>query len=93
MGRKDPPAARDARRAKTAYIWQVNGNEFLRRLQRLGRARGIEVRIDEERGKGSHTTVYFGERFAVIKDRRKELGRGLLHAMLRQLGLRERELD
>ena len=71
----------------------VNGNEFLRRLARIGRTRGGDVRIDEERGKGSHTTVYFGDRFTVIKDRRKEIGRGLLHAMLRQLGLSERDLS
>ncbi len=71
----------------------MNGNEFLRRLNRLGRARGVEVRIDEERGKGSHTTIYFGDRFTVMKDRRKEIGRGLLHGMLRQLGLNERDLS
>jgi hypothetical protein len=70
----------------------VNGNEFLRKLNRLARARGIAVRIDEERGKGSHTTIYFGGRFTVVKDRRNEIGPGLLHAMLRQLGLNERDL-
>ena len=70
----------------------MNGNEFLRKLNRLGKARGIDVRIDEERGKGSHTTVYFGKRFTVIKDRKKEIGAGLLHAMLRQLRLSERDL-
>jgi mRNA interferase HicA len=70
----------------------VNGNELLRKLARLARARGVDLRIDQERGKGSHTTVYVGERFTVIKDRRKEIGRGLLHAMLRQLGLTERDL-
>lgn len=73
-------------------IQLVNGNEFLRKLNRLGKVRGIDVRIDEERGKGSHTTVYFG-RFTVIKDRKKEIGAGLLRAMLRQLGLRERDLS
>ncbi len=74
------------------YIQSLTGNEFLRRLRRLARARGIEVRIDEERGKGSHATLYFGERFTTIKDARKEIRPGLLHAMLRQLGLTERDL-
>jgi len=64
----------------------------LRKLNRLARARGIDIRIDEERGKGSHITIYFGGRFTVVKDRRKEIGPGLLHAMLRQLGLSERDL-
>jgi mRNA interferase HicA len=71
----------------------VNGNELLRKLNRLGRARGVQVRIDEERGKGSHATVYVGERFTVVKDRRKEIGPGLLHSMLRQLGLTESDLS
>jgi mRNA interferase HicA len=51
------------------------------------------VRIDDERGKGSHATVYVGERVTVIKDRRKEIGPGLLHSMLRQLGLTAGDLD
>ena len=33
-----------------------------------------------------------GERFATVKDRRKEIGPGLLTAMLRQLGLRRSDL-
>ena len=43
-------------------------------------------------GKGSHGRLYFGERFATVKDLRKELGVGLLKAMLRQLGLRRTDL-
>ncbi len=75
-----------------SYLWIVNGNEFLRRLQRIGRERGIAVRFDQERGKGSHGTLYFGDRRATLKDRRAEIRPGLLHAMLRQLGLGERDL-
>jgi mRNA interferase HicA len=70
----------------------VNGNELLRRLQRLGRERGIAVRFDQERGKGSHGTLYFGDQRTTLKDRRAEIRPGLLHAMLRQLGLSERDL-
>lgn len=71
----------------------MTGNELLRRLRRLGRKRGIIVRLKQERGKGSHGTLYFGNRFAVVKDRRAEIGTGLLHAILRQLGLNERDLE
>jgi hypothetical protein len=53
---------------------------------------GSRFRIEEEHGKGSHVTLYFGERFTTMKDRRKEIRAGLLHAMLRQLGLTERDL-
>jgi len=45
-----------------------------------------------ERGKGSHGTLYYGERFTVLKDRRKELSPGLLLAMLKQLGLTRGDL-
>ena len=71
----------------------MNGNELVRKLNRLARDRGVQVRIDKEQGKGSHATAYVGERFTVIKDRRKEIGPGLLHSMLRQLGLTERDLS
>ena len=70
----------------------MTGNELLRRLRRLGNERGVAVRFNEERGKGSHGTLYFGDRFAVLKDRRAEIAPGLLHAMPRQLGLNQRDL-
>ena len=70
----------------------MTGNELLRRLRKLGRERGVAVRFAEERGKGSHGTLCFGDRATVLKDRRAEIGRGLLHATLRQLGLTERDL-
>jgi mRNA interferase HicA len=70
----------------------MTGNELLRRLRRLGSQRGVVVRFDEERGKGSHGTLYFGDRFTVLKDRRADIKSGLLHVMLRQLGLTERDL-
>jgi mRNA interferase HicA len=78
---------------KSVIITRImTGNELLRRLRKLGRERGVVVRFEEERGKGSHGTLYFGERATVLKNRRAEIGPGLLHAMLRQLGLGERDL-
>jgi predicted RNA binding protein YcfA (HicA-like mRNA interferase family) len=65
----------------------VNGLEFIRRITRLGKARGVPVRFAERRGKGSHAMVYYGAARTVVKDRKKELGKGLLSAMLRDLGL------
>jgi mRNA interferase HicA len=72
---------------------EMNGTELYRRLQAIGRRRGVAVRFEPERGKGSHGTVRFGDRFTVMKDRRKEIRPGLMHAMLRQLGLSERDLN
>jgi mRNA interferase HicA len=44
-------------------------------------------------GKGSHGRLYFGDRFTTLKDRRKEIGPGLLKAMLDQLGLARADLE
>jgi mRNA interferase HicA len=71
----------------------MTGNEFLRRINRLGRERGIAVGFDQRHGKGSHGTLHFGSRKTTLKDLRKEIGTGLLHAMLSELGLRRRDLD
>jgi len=50
--------------------------------------RGVRVTLDKKHGKGSHATLYFGSARTTVKDRKKEIGPGLLHAMLQQLGLR-----
>ncbi len=71
---------------------QLTGAELIRKLHALGRQRGVRVRFRAERGTGSHGTLYYGERFTVIKDRRKELSPGLLAAMLKQIGLTREDL-
>jgi mRNA interferase HicA len=70
----------------------VKGSDFIDRVTRIGRERGVPVRIDTERGKGSHITLYYGDRFAIVKDRRKEIPPGLLSAMIRQLGLAQSDI-
>ena len=70
----------------------MTGNEFLRRINRLGKERSIAVRFDQRHGKGSHGTLHFGTRKTTLKDLRKEIGTGLLHVMLGQLGLSRRDL-
>jgi mRNA interferase HicA len=65
----------------------MRGAEFVTRINALGRKTRTPVRIDQNRGKGSHVTLFYGSRFTVVKDRRKELPKGLLHNMLKQLGL------
>ena len=41
----------------------VKGSEFIRKVQSLAKERGVTCRVDEKRGKGSHVTLYFGDRF------------------------------
>jgi mRNA interferase HicA len=71
----------------------MNGQEFEWRIRAIGRRRGIVVTFDPAHGKGSHGRLYFGDRFTTLKDRRKEIGPGLLKAMLDQLGLRRDDLE
>ena len=69
----------------------MDGKEFEKRVRRLGRQTGMNVRFDLH-GKGSHGRLYYGERFTTLKDRKKEIGKGLLKAMCSQLGIRPDEL-
>ena len=73
-------------------IAPVNGKEFIERVTTLGRRRGVQVRVDAKRGKGSHVMLYYGDRKTVVKDRRKDIGPGLLAAMIRQLELEPGDL-
>ncbi len=65
----------------------MTGAEFIRRVRRLGRKRGVGVRFDPSRGVGSHGTLWYGDRYTVVKNRKKELGKGLVGDMLKQIGL------
>lgn len=71
----------------------MTGAEFERRIRKLGRARGIAVHFDRRHGKGSHGTLHYGNRKTTLIDPRHEVGAGLLHAMLTQLGLIRSDLD
>jgi mRNA interferase HicA len=72
---------------------RVNGHEFERKIKKIGRDRDVAVSFDSGRGKGSHGRLYYGDRFTTLKDRRKEIGPGLLKAMLDQLGLTRGDLE
>ncbi|MDJ0898857.1 MAG: type II toxin-antitoxin system HicA family toxin [Xenococcus sp. MO_188.B8] len=63
-------------------IKNMKGSEFIRKVKKLAK----------ERGKGSHVTLYFGERFTIVRNPKDELKTGTLKAMLTQLGIKEDEL-
>ncbi|MBT8061809.1 MAG: type II toxin-antitoxin system HicA family toxin [Gammaproteobacteria bacterium] len=71
----------------------MNGQELLRRLRHIARQRNLRLRLVRERGKGSHATLYLGDRYTIMKDRKKEIGPGLLAKMLRDLGLNRRDIE
>ena len=70
----------------------MNGREFMARVRRLARRKGIAIRFDRTRGKGSHGILYFGDRRTVVKDRRKPLKTGTLLGMCKQLGIDPNDL-
>lgn len=70
----------------------MKGSEFLRMIKKLGKERGIKVKLIEERGKGSHATLEYGNRFTVIRNLKDELKTGTYNAMLKQLGIDKDEL-
>jgi mRNA interferase HicA len=49
-------------------------------------------RVDEKRGKGSHVTLYFGDRMTIVRNPKDELKTGTLHAMCKQLGIGKSDL-
>jgi mRNA interferase HicA len=70
----------------------MRGNEFIKKVQALGKERGVRVEVDAKRGKGSHVTLRYGARFTVVRNPKDELKTGTLHAMLKQLELDLTEL-
>ncbi len=65
----------------------MTGADFIRRVRTRGRKSGAPVHFDPRPGKGSHGRLYYGDRATTVKDRKKEIRKGLLRAMLRELGL------
>jgi hypothetical protein len=70
----------------------MTGNEFLDRITRYARRQGLTIHFDPGHGKGSHGRLYLGGRNTWVKDRRKEIGKGLLSKMCRDLGIKVQEL-
>jgi len=70
----------------------VTGKEFIRRVRALGKTRGLDVRVDKKRGKGSHQTLYYGGRKTIVRNPKDELKTGTFNAMLNQLGIGRHEL-
>ena len=65
----------------------MRGADFIRKVQKLAKARGALCRFEATRGKGSHGMLYLGNRQTVVPNPARELKTGTLHAMLKQLGI------
>ena len=70
--------------------WQgglTNGRQFIVRVRKWARCRNLVVRFVASEGAGSHGTLYAGDRRTTVKDRKKEICKGLLGKMLADLGI------
>ena len=71
----------------------VRGNEFVRRIQALGKERGVEVHWTAHRGKGSHGLLYYGSNMTTVRNLKDEVDRRAYHKMLKQLCLSEKDFE
>ncbi|MEZ5671348.1 MAG: type II toxin-antitoxin system HicA family toxin [Thiotrichaceae bacterium] len=69
----------------------MKGTEFVKKVKHLAKSKGIKCKLDEERGKGSHSTLYYGDKWTIIRNLKDELKTGTLNAMLKQLGITKDE--
>lgn len=67
----------------------MNGRESVRRARRYARKTGKEIRFDQRRGKGSHGTLYLGNRHTMVKH--GEIPKSVLATMLKHLGIDRKE--
>lgn len=70
----------------------MKGSEFLRKIKILGKEKNITIELVQRRGKGSHSTLFYGEYFTIIRNLKDELKTGTYNAMLKQLHINEDEL-
>jgi mRNA interferase HicA len=71
----------------------VRGSEFIRRVQRHAKSRGLRFDWRPDLGKGSHGILILGERRTVVRNSKDELKTGTLHAMIKQLGLSSGDIE
>ena len=69
------------------WLDSVNGRQFIARARGWARQRSREVRFEASDGPGSYGTLYVGDRKTTVKDRKKEIGKGLLAKMLNDLDI------
>ncbi len=58
---------------------------LIRELRQIARKNGVEFRVVESRGKGSHYQVYYGDRTTTVKS--GEMRPGYVSLIRKQLGI------
>lgn len=67
----------------------MSGKDFIARAAKWARKRGLDWSVVPSRGKGSHKTLYVGERRTIVAT--GEIPPGTLRNMLKQLGIPKEE--
>ena len=67
----------------------MTDQEFLRRLRRYARKRGLQMEYRPDHGKGSHAEVWLGDRKTTLP--RGEMKPGTFRSILRDLGIDKQE--
>lgn len=70
----------------------MRGSEFKHKVEKLAKARRLTVSWDAGHGKGSHGLLSLEGKSTTLKDLKKEIGKGLLNAMCKQLGISAEDL-
>ena len=70
----------------------MKGSEFLKKIQKLAKAKSVACSWPPDRGKGSHGVLKYGEKRTTVRNLKDELKTGTYHGMLKQLGLTEKDL-
>ena len=72
-------------------LGSMNGRQFIRNVRKWAKAKGLDVRFIASEGPGSHGTLYVDNRKTTVKDRKKDIGKGLLNKMLADLCIEQDE--
>ncbi len=74
-------------------IYAGIGGHAMTGRQFITRVRSLRMHFDAAAGPGSHGTLHLDNRRTTVKDRRKEIGRGLLYRILDDLGIARNEFQ
>jgi mRNA interferase HicA len=64
-------------------------DEFVRRVRKLGRKKGVPVSFEARKGKGSHGVLRYGGRATTVPQKIKQ---GLFHGLCKQLGIDSKDV-
>ena len=66
----------------------MNTRTFIQKLRRYARGRNLDFSVKKYESKGSHRRVYLGDRSTTVPWT-SNLKPGLVHAVLKQLGIKD----